>query len=239
LVTDAKGRAGLRWKSTREIVRARAPIRTISDPSVLDDFVALAEAPPERVLRFVRKYGMLGLCKRHGLPSSHDSSPGRIVICGTRQPEDVALYNRYAKEVRAILRLAAAAHEGLAGRLEDWRDLGAEDLDRTAKHARLLVTRAVGSWLAYGDVRASFDWTRDAPQVQLEGNGTWGAIARQLAFAIARAERLAICAGCGARFTGRVQTGRQSWCQACGKKAADRESKRRQRARLRRLVRRS
>src|SRR5205814_1749585 len=37
----------------------------------LSEFVKLVDAPPDRVLRFARMWGTLGLCGAHGLPATH------------------------------------------------------------------------------------------------------------------------------------------------------------------------
>src|SRR5437773_2651894 len=83
LVTDGSGPA-LRWDA-RTIGQLRKDPRrwqhaldmSASTPDVLDAFVALADAGPERVLAFVRKYGRLELCK-HLLPRFHASSSGLV-----------------------------------------------------------------------------------------------------------------------------------------------------------------
>jgi hypothetical protein len=62
LLIDAFGSADGQWHS-----QERAPHK------LLDKFIALAEAPGTAVLKFARKWGVLGLCT-HGLPYWHDAN---------------------------------------------------------------------------------------------------------------------------------------------------------------------
>ena len=55
--------------------RLAQPSRTM-----LDRFVALAGAKPETICAFSRKYGVLGICAQHKMPSSHDLDCD--LICG-------------------------------------------------------------------------------------------------------------------------------------------------------------
>ncbi|HEX9487849.1 MAG TPA: hypothetical protein VF976_12340 [Gemmatimonadales bacterium] len=255
LAKDKSGLPALRWVSRSADEVLREPARTrrwlehtqdVNTPIVLDKFVALADAPPERVLTFVRRYGRLELCEKHRLPHLHLSAPHNLVLCKQVNPEPVAYYTHYGRVARALLWLAAAAHRGSVDRHEDWDDWNeAWDLVggqaatpnlRTLGHVPTVVTLALRWWLTVGNVRAEFWWVRSQPpEVRLGGHGLWAAIARQLAFAVSRVDRMVACAGCGTLFTPtRLQTVRESWCLTCGKRAADRESKRRQRARARR-----
>lgn len=234
LVTDKTGAPALRWRSVRELLKGRELPRVTEDPSVLDAFAALATATPERVLAFARKYGMLQLCK-HGMRSLHDSRPSRVVVCGALNPEPVAVYTALAGEVQAILRLAARARSGRPGRPQDWDLLAGEPVPRdfqTAQHARSLVTLSIQRWFEDSGVRPRFTWDKQGqPEVRLGGAGVFGALALQLAFAVAHTDGLASCDGCGQFFMPkRIQGDRRSWCPNCGKRAADRASKRRERA---------
>src|SRR5262245_37585750 len=48
--------------------------RSLRPPhQLLEEFVALASAQPEQVLRFARRWGVLHLCARHQQPAGHAS----------------------------------------------------------------------------------------------------------------------------------------------------------------------
>src|SRR2546426_4939062 len=62
LVQGEGGTWALRWKSRSELAASKEPSRHADDPRVLDAFVGLANATPQQVLAFARRYGMLHLC---------------------------------------------------------------------------------------------------------------------------------------------------------------------------------
>jgi hypothetical protein len=41
---------------------------------ILSDFIHLADGPPERILAYAKKWGVMGICE-HGLPASHNPLP--------------------------------------------------------------------------------------------------------------------------------------------------------------------
>ena len=57
----------LTWATTG---RSSGPVHKRDFSGVLDDFIRLGDAAPERILRFAKKYGVLELCE-HLYPLSH------------------------------------------------------------------------------------------------------------------------------------------------------------------------
>lgn len=228
---------GIRWKPVAQLQgqsRGQPWPRAVRDPRVLDAFVKLADGAPSDVRQFVTRFGMLALCKC-GIPAHRD--------CRPLNPQPVEWYLHYAKEVRAVLSLMVDARDQNARiDLDDWSTVTrasagiAYDKTPTRLAARFAIWQTASWWLAQSPTDLRLAWSQDGePTVQLGGGGTWGALARQLAFAVARGHGIALCAGCGATFTPkRIQAGRVSWCDTCKQTgAAARESKRRQRARIR------
>jgi hypothetical protein len=87
-------------------------------PRALWEFIDLASADDERVLAFVRRYGVLGLTDR-GLPGCGVREPfaGTPQLAGAWQGwavswEPVAAYRLYATGMRAILAMAVALQRG-------------------------------------------------------------------------------------------------------------------------------
>ena len=70
----------LRWQSgAGKFVRPKE--------EMLDEFLLLCRAPDEKVLRYARKWGVLGICK-HGIPYSHNPSTGAIAQSWDELAED-------------------------------------------------------------------------------------------------------------------------------------------------------
>jgi len=108
---------------------------------------------------------------------------------------------------------------------------------------RAFVSYAVNCWLNWGRARPQIDWDGPTPTIELTTGGILpmyadrlsGALALQLAYAVASSEGVATCFACGRFYTPvrRPAAGRRSFCPACGVRAAWRTSKRVTRGRFR------
>lgn len=106
----------------------------------------------------------------------------------------------------------------------------------TLTRQRAFVSYAVNCWLNWGRARPQLDWQGPTPTIELTTGGMLpmyadrlsGALALQLAYAVASAEGVATCFACGRFYTPtrRPAAGRRSFCPACGLRAAWRTSKR-------------
>jgi hypothetical protein len=114
---------------------------------------------------------------------------------------------------------------------------------QTLTRQRAFVTYAVNCWLNWGRARPQIDWDGPTPTIELTTGGILpmyadrlsGALALQLAYAVASSEGVATCFACGRFYTParRPAAGRRSFCPACGVRAAWRTSKRVTRGRFR------
>src|SRR5262245_10593405 len=43
-------------------------------PHLLHDFINLADADPDEIFKYAKRYGVLGICE-HGIPAAHNTSP--------------------------------------------------------------------------------------------------------------------------------------------------------------------
>jgi hypothetical protein len=215
---------------------------------VLPAFARLAEASADGVLRFARKWGLLNLCEC-GLPASHNPHPyppiraGIDPSCWPTYVEPVAVWQQFARQARAILAIAGCLHQGRVGRPEDWAVVyevsgrQAPWWDQIPDLEQDILARVVGEWLRLGNVRPELRWEVEGRvEVILSHAGLFGAVTRELAFAVANISGLATCAGCGTAFapTRQPAKGQRSWCSECRASGADlRQAKRDQRARYR------
>lgn len=103
----------------------------------LEGFISLAELPPdefpEAVLRFAKKWGVLGIC-RHGKPSNHCQAPHNVAPpCRIAYQSRIGLvyvfsepieaWERYSSQLRAILCVAANLRTGKAGSPQNWHKI--------------------------------------------------------------------------------------------------------------------
>jgi hypothetical protein len=139
--------------------------------ALLSAFVSLADARPEAVARFARRWGVLGIC-RHGQPCSHAAftsrrqltpdAPGRCVPLGWDGHggiEPVAAWQAYSKLAGVILGIAEKLRGGEAPTPEEWRMLlgSRAPAPHTPRRAGRMVwpalVAAVNRWLVDGDAR--------------------------------------------------------------------------------------
>ncbi len=193
---------------------------------ILEHFTRLERADPEAVLRFAQRYGVLMLCKNHRRPITHSFPRGPMTlkppVCGPSKRESVRSWQRYAREARAILRLAAAAHQNEPGSPDDWRVIYGGPLrptgwEASAETARVTVATRIGAWLEESMVQPDLVWSSSSPSIRIGGIGLCGAIATELAYKVARLPGLSLCAGCGDPFTPsrKPRQDRRSWCSEC------------------------
>ncbi len=244
------------WKNR---VRHETEVSALGKPSVqpgrtlLWDFIALADGPPERILKYARKWGVLNACKDHNLPASHgplpyDTGAGRCVPRNQRVGdwleccEPLAVWWNFAREARALLKVAAQLHLGKKGEKADWQQALAswepygrriwETFQDSYKRpsppypvevGRMSIANHVNWWLGLADVRPLFAWSHFDPAfVSLGGTGIklghrqqlFGAIAVQLMLAISRSDGLAICSSCATPYfpKRRPRPGQRNYC---------------------------
>jgi len=212
------------------------------DQKVLDEFVKLSGAPPQRVLGFARAYGPLHVCE-HGLPAWHNPGLRRKdtvgEFCQETQVEPLRVWWDLAGQAKAILGIAANVKLDKDVTEKDWRAAlawtGKRDIPwwiRSSRADARVLELCVQRWLELGAVHPTFDWNDGEPKIRLAGWGVLGAVSRQLAFAVARVGGLAHCTNCKEWYTPkrRPNPNRRNYCQACRKKAPNRDAQRTWRA---------
>lgn len=122
---------GIRWRVTGHRKSTGA------DRNMLGGFLRLAEADTEAVARYAQRWGVLGLCEKHGLPETHpldlDWYLHRPLQGGGAGPcpyakaterswwyEAADAWQELARQGAAILTLAVGLHEGDTGDPAVW-----------------------------------------------------------------------------------------------------------------------
>jgi len=229
---SARGEVEFRFSAAYKLVR---PGRR-----VLSDFCGLAsDAPdhpgflvsdPQRLQAFAQRYGPLGLCKAHWLPSTH-SGPNLCPLAIERKKavsvvrEPWAAWNRYSRLAAAILSLLLRPADSRSRDEEVLRTLTAG----AATHPR----DAVLHWL--GACRINFWLDAEMHLGFYSVPSLLGYLGIQLALVASGRRGFALCASCGDLFEPRrlPAPGRRSYCKrkAMCRTARVRDAKRDQRRR--------
>jgi DNA-directed RNA polymerase subunit RPC12/RpoP len=221
--------------------------RIRAGPGLLTEFVQLEEAPAERILAYARRHGPLGFCQ-HGDPSHRIRPEGCApAVCtpDAGQPavhEDVQWWRNLAGHARALLNVAAQLFKGRVddttlARLNPRLLFPPGQLLRAARRDTApFVVYGMELWLRFFQVRprTTYNPRRRRFEVRISGAPPLaGALALQIMLALTRWSGIAICASCGKLFppSRRPNPNRNTYCQACGIRAAWREAQARRRER--------
>lgn len=171
---------------------------------LLTDFVQLVEAPPSRILKYAKRWGVLELCAAHRIPIHARLGHDDKRWCEALSDPDVGVayervqdWRRYALMFRALL-------------------IHAADNDRRPRRGELAHTASFLCWL--GDVGPRLVWRSGGMAFELASrSGLFGALAAQAAFFAAGSEGLAVCSSCGTAYPPRRRPvlGLRSYCEAC------------------------
>lgn len=83
-------------------------------PGLLEQFVALSDAPDEDILRYARHWGVLAIC-HHGLPASHGEHCRPMTLPGRGHYlfwEPIESWRYFARHAKGVLEMAAATYNG-------------------------------------------------------------------------------------------------------------------------------
>lgn len=244
------------WSMSRRVGdELHTSSRRFVDSATLEQFVGLTREGSERILEFARRWGVLDICK-HNLPASHNppthplpsdwSTPPWCTPLGNENSystgwEPLSVWRDLSAQFRAILNIRACLEGDKTGKPEDWRiavcNESAPYWDQTLEsdHDRLAIR--VNEFLKMGAVAPFvqwFDYDRRQKGLPIQGwaiklkfGGLFGALAAELAFAVARTDGLAICSACAKSYTPRRRpaAGRRQYCDGC-KKASRRDARR-------------
>jgi DNA-directed RNA polymerase subunit RPC12/RpoP len=239
----------LTWNNESDQSRWRKP-----EKGMLDSFVRLDRGSAREVLRFARRWGVFGLCEvRQDAPESNqdiamDGRRWRVSMDVPLIGEPISFWHMAARELRALLNIAAAAKLGRKGDPSDWRILGCP-FDPTRdkiQDARFLVQSYLNEWIELGRVRLRIesrhgynvaDW-----DVQTHYDGFYqlfGALALQVVLVVSNADALYSCAGCGypyirskAVWKRNPKPDQASYCRNCGHGRAVQDAKKRYRRKM-------
>jgi hypothetical protein len=187
-------------------------------------FSRLADKKSGQIEKFADRYGFLGICNAHGLPSHHKVGQS----CDTGDDEAVDHWRTLSDWVATVLRVSADllrhaknSNDGGIGRDKDWRtifqlydeDIATPSTFHDAKHE---LVGAVNFALEIAYLRPQLDWSQPNPRWAINGRWRWADIALQLAAQIIGGS-LANCFECGQpyRTTRTPQAGRLNYCEEC------------------------
>jgi hypothetical protein len=241
-------RAGVEVDGERLVYQPESAQQVRAGAGILQEFLALAEGTADHVARFAQRFGLLEICE-HNLPRSHnpavfDAGAG-ISGCHPNgwwgRPavlwEPIERWRFYARQARAILRIAQSLRQLKVGPPEDWASLYAEysnlpkrgvpwwkqTVGADQEHLADILNR---DWLEVGDVRPRLNWSSlpgSKVSVELGGQGLFGGLATQLLFAVGQADGFAVCTICGQPYapTRRPSPTRNNYCPTCRASGAD------------------
>ena len=218
---------------------------------LLDDFVKLANATPNKVLKFVKKWGPLWACVSHSThkanladvlgveivslihpigPLHGDAALG-FCWCSWVPAENVSSFVREAKRAKAALSIYTCFKLGKEEDPNDWGTLGFEGKLKITDNAsaeeknfikKMLLCNFVESRLS--EVGFSIDPQSLKLQIVFD-LGFLRAAWLQLAQAMTAMRGIYVCDGCGdvyVRALKKPVEGKFNFCPQCGKKGAKR-----------------
>jgi hypothetical protein len=188
----------LHWHTSRQ----RAGFRKIP-ADLCFRFARLADGSLEEIRRFADRWGPLG----------------REI--GIRQQADK--WREYARLALAILRFAADFHGGKARRQEDWEIIWGPEREPVNlkglpwKIQAAVLANAVNRWIDAAKGISVLQVVAGRHVAQISGSNLFGILATQVAYALARADQMAYCAGCGEFFRSRrlPSRGARRYCPIC------------------------
>jgi hypothetical protein len=171
----------------------------------LPRFVRLAHATDDEILRFAQRWGPLGICWRHGHPSTHlysrfceprgmttDASQFNLMSSDESgfAWEPVAAWRRYAAQAKAVLSIRASMCEGSRINASDYieldkahgGDIEARTLDKDEYLAGRNVRVCVEKWLRAGHVEMKFRYDAETDSFSARLVVTPSVIAGRLGF---------------------------------------------------------
>lgn len=219
---------------------------------ILEQFLKLVEASAEQVKRFVETWGPLWVCDKHGREHSKCPAPSMVFDhdidsdCSWTPRERVEDFQIAAREVKAVLSIAASLMQGKIGKAEDWAAVRATSLDLgpigkrdgildKIEIDRIDLSCIICDRLSLHGPSLAFDWggTDSKPTLSVNtGFGFLRLVWHQVAQCITGARDIYTCDGCGTvyiRDSGRrrPKEGSRNYCLKCAGTARKREWARR------------
>lgn len=205
------------WKTRlKEIGWTRKP----HDKTLLEEFIRLADSPPEKFLSFAKKWGPLW--ERIKLP--YENLPDKDEYLW---PESIKVWNLKAKQVKSIVDIASLLCQEEPAPLKYWYWLGFRneqshwrkikgDISGQRYWLGLMITNLMGS--ANNNIRFEVNWTEENPRLELSTRlGFIHSVWFLLAQAVTK-NNIYICDGCGkvyVREKRKPAKGRKNFCPDC------------------------
>lgn len=181
---------------------------------LLQRFIRLAGKEDDALVDFANSYGSLE--QREGTGFSSTGPGPRLSVI-----EPVELWRAYSRGLGATLNVAARLWREEAGASsQEWTAIAemiGHDLHLSAEvqQERSRLGYVIQTLLNRGGILVDYEWSHGpGPSLELRGGGLLGFLAREVAFTVAKAEGLDLCAGCGEAFQPTVKRKRSglSWC---------------------------
>jgi len=203
-----------------------------SGAGLLDGFLSLADAEPDEVFKFARKWGALGLKRK--------------AAAGLQFLEPLAVWTGLAVRFRALQRIGAELNREHVGTAEDWKTLGlqvpvAVKPYSAIDEARFGLISHVGRLVREAGLYPQLYWNKSTAQWQIEfstysSTNLFAVLVLKLMVSIADKEGFALCCGCSRSYIPERQPSahRRNYCPSCRRAGVPfRDSKREQRRRER------
>jgi hypothetical protein len=259
IVNLPDGSRGLDWADVRERPFQRGRrygSRVTEHREALTRFIALRDASDDEYIQFASDFGVPTFDERGRIrplwvvPSRKAqwklAERRRVepLELGLKRPVPLGWIFARARTMRSVLAVARNVWRGEKPDVQDWEEIGVptrEEIHRTVENGWEAVHGNVEALLERADVRpillghpqALGESREGKPRLELGGRSVWSLLAAQVAFAIARVDGLARCAGCGTPYTPRrrPRPGEDTYCSTCGRRAANRAAQSRKRER--------
>jgi hypothetical protein len=239
---------------TADAILWAGPLKDVRPgPGLLEDFVELWDAPDAAILRYARRWGVLGICK-HGVPASHNDYPfgvqhgveGCFPLPAKRgefwHTDPLDRWRYFSRIFRAIRDVGAQVNQSKVGDRSDWawvQTINRNDPPwKSVREARMVLSWKLQDLLDLGQVRPDLKWDNRKQQWQIEMGAhsvpnLFGLVSLSLVLSICRRE-LVICSSCQKPYIPprRPNPWRRNYCQKCGNKAAQKDAARAYRLRL-------
>jgi hypothetical protein len=219
---------------------------------LLETFVRLSDATPERILLFAKRYGMLGVKKPRDRPKTDSQFvlDRRFAIAygysileahegNVGGGETIRNWWFWAHKFAAALRIGSCLSQRLYGDVADWQTLfggsnGPKERDFKPSQgvteddifleARASFYDQLESWLALGAVRLELNGWDNC--LYLATPTLFSGLILQLVSAIAGTDGFAICSACHKPYapSRRPTSNKRNYCNDCGRQAAVRDA---------------
>jgi hypothetical protein len=213
--------------------------------NMLTKFLELASPTDDqlqRIVRFARRWGPLGLCRAHGEPYTHASNRvcypdfigrrskrrhGINAVLGDTPKvfrEPLSKWVQFAAQARATLNVCAQVSNGREPRQEDLATLGLDALHGPSRRYGAVGAELLNRWLDRCRVQPLCSFAPKINQFSLELTAwpaLFGSLGVQMVFAASRIDCFAVCTACGCPYIPRRRPNpnRFNYCEGCRDRA--------------------